>query len=353
MHFMKYKNRYLFRNANVNWLGTCRGLAVIGVFLTHFLPHTEKVFNYNSPFIDAITINYIDVGKFGVAMLFLIAGYLAPSSKRRRSVKQFAVNRFFRLYPVYWLDIILVGVLFAFDGNDTITVLSNCTMLQMFFRKEDLVGLFWTLPIELMLYFGVVIFERYIWDYKKLRVVETISAVGTICLGIIRHRFWNTAPVAIGLLITIALVGQNYKLFSEKKITKAQLSEAVGIFVLCLTITSVLAYQADTGYRETWYRYVISYGMAILVFTLSMWKEIVIKPLTALAVIAYPVYLLQEIVHRVAFSLIWKPGMNALFFSLGTILSLIIVSIIVHLLIEKPFIQIGKKIEAKELYLAR
>lgn len=144
----------MLKHPNNNWLGTCRGIAVIGVLLTHFLPQVNDAFNLDSRFISAITVDIFDTGKIGVALLFLIAGYLTSSSKRKRNVKQFAVNRFFRLYPLYWLDIILVGLLFAFDGYGIKTVLANVTMLQVFLKQEDLVGLFWTLPIELLLYVG-------------------------------------------------------------------------------------------------------------------------------------------------------------------------------------------------------
>ena len=174
------------KNVNANWLGTCRGLAVLGVWLTHFLPYIDDTFNLNSRLIKAITVDIIDTGKFGVAMLFLIAGYLAPTSKMKRNVVQFVINRFFRLYPLYWLTIILVGILFAFDNYGIDTIIANFTMLQVFFGKEDVVGVFWTLPIELMLYVGAVLLERFMWDYRKLLLLETAGAIGSIGIAIVR-----------------------------------------------------------------------------------------------------------------------------------------------------------------------
>lgn len=144
----------IWTHRNDNWLSTCRGIAAISVLLAHFLPYIDSAFQLNSKLIRIITVGIIDTGKVGVALLFLIAGYLAPTSKRKRNAKQFIINRFFRLYPLYWLDIVLVGLLFSFDGYGLDTVLANLTMLQIFLRKEDLVGLFWTLPIELLLYLG-------------------------------------------------------------------------------------------------------------------------------------------------------------------------------------------------------
>lgn len=333
------------RDINANWLGTCRGLAVVGVFLTHFLPRLDEAFQLNSALIRAITIDVIDTGKFGVALLFLIAGYLTFTSKKKRTVKQFAVNRFFRLYPLYWLTIALVGLLFHFDNYGTDTVLANITMLQVFFRKPDLVGLFWTLPIELMLYVGAVVLERYVWDYKKLFPLVVIGAAGTVGIAVVRRTVWPLAPVAVGLLLTIGLLGQIFRLYRNGDVTGKQLLTAVLVFEGCLMASSLLAYQADTGFQENWHRYFLSYSLAIAVFSFFIKTEKKVTVLTLLAVIAYPVYLLQEIVLRLAFDSVWQPGMNRPAFVVVTLAALLLVSLAAHLAVEKPMGKIGDRIE--------
>lgn len=334
-------------NVNNNWLGTCRGLAVICVVFTHFLPQIDDAFNLDSIFIKTITVDVIDIGKFGVAMLFLIAGYLTFMSKKRRTVKQFVVNRFFRLYPLYWLDIVLVGIIFAFDHHSLGTILANMTMLQVFLRKEDLVGVFWTLPIELLLYTGSVLFERFIWNYKKLLPLEILGTLGSVGLAIVRRKVWPAAPVAIGLLLTIGVLGQMYRLYKNKEITGKQLAIAIGIFEAGLIFASILAYQIDMGHQENWHRYVLSYSLAVIVFTLFMQTEKSLYLCTLVAVIAYPVYLLQEIVFRVAFGIVWQQGTNRFLFLICTLGVLIIVSVMAHVLIEKPMGKIENEIEKK------
>jgi len=51
-------------------------------------------------------------GGIGVSLFFLVSGFVIPSSlksgnSRLPELRQFVVRRFFRLYPVYWLSIIL------------------------------------------------------------------------------------------------------------------------------------------------------------------------------------------------------------------------------------------------------
>lgn len=332
-------------NINDNWLGTCRGIAVCGVILTHFVPYIEKYYHINSSVADALTVGIIDTGKVGVAILFLIAGYLAPSSKRKRNVKRFVINRFFRLYPLYWLDIILVGGIFAFDKYGMDTIFANVTMFQVFLGREDLVGLFWTLPIELLLYAGAVFLERWMWEEKKLISVLTVSAVGTVGIGVVRKTIWDTAPVAIGLLLSIALLGQVFRLYKENSLRKHNVKIGIAIFEICLIITCVLAYQVDMGHQEKWYRYFLSYSLAILIFVVFMSTSKSIKVFTKIAAISYPLYLLQEIVFRTVFELIWKPIYQPVLFLLLALILLVLCSIVAHYLIEKPMIRLGNAVE--------
>src|SRR5215469_2826269 len=45
---------------------------------------------------------------FGVALFFLVSGFVIPFSLRRNSLGGFFVRRFFRLYPTLWLVQLLV-----------------------------------------------------------------------------------------------------------------------------------------------------------------------------------------------------------------------------------------------------
>lgn len=219
-------------------------------------------------------------------------------------------------------------------------------MLQVFLGREDLVGLFWTLPIELLLYIGAVVFERFMWDKKKLLLLLTVSSAGTVCLGIIRKKIWTSAPVAIGLLLSIALLGQLFRLYKDGRIQKQSLRIGIMIFEICLIITCFLAYQIDMGHQENWYRYFFSYSLAVLIFVYFMFTSMNISIFSQIAIIAYPLYLLQEIAFRVAFELIWKPVYNPVWFSVLSVSSLVVVAIMAHHLIEIPMIKLGNIIEA-------
>jgi peptidoglycan/LPS O-acetylase OafA/YrhL len=105
-------------------------------------------------------------GFLGVQLFFLISGFVILASARGRTGRQFAVSRFVRLYPAYWLmaTVTLVTVILIGEpGNDRVTPrnwLVNLTMLQAFvpdrFGITNLDSVYWTLAVELVFY--VIVF---------------------------------------------------------------------------------------------------------------------------------------------------------------------------------------------------
>ena len=163
----------------------------------------------------------------------------------------------------------------------------------------------------------------------------------------VRKLIWSSAPVAIGLLLSIGLLGQVFRLFEDGLANRSELTQSLVLFVITLVLSSLLAYQSDAGHQENWYRYVLSYSLAITIFCFFMRTGISICFCTALASIAYPLYLLQEIVFRVAFERIWNSNINASLFIIGSLTVLIVSAAAAHVLLEKPMIAIGNEIERR------
>ena len=103
----------------------------------------------------------IDTGRVGVILFFAISGFVIPSSLRAVSnqtkpdaLRIFVVRRVFRLYPAYWVSVLgaaLMGM-FLMTPFSPQTVLLNLTMIQSIFGAPDVLGLYWTLRLELIFY---------------------------------------------------------------------------------------------------------------------------------------------------------------------------------------------------------
>ena len=104
----------------------------------------------------------VDTGRIGVVLFFAISGFVIPSSLPPTVDRQgvpsalrvFAVRRFFRLFPAYWLS--LAGAALMGRALHTplppATLAANLTMLQGWFGVPDALGLYWSLRLELVFY---------------------------------------------------------------------------------------------------------------------------------------------------------------------------------------------------------
>ena len=79
------------------FLDMLRGIAALSVVLAHIITTVAPAAN---------PIQVIDFGRFGVQVFFLCSGFIIPVSlQNSQSLKRFWLRRFFRLYPLYWINI--------------------------------------------------------------------------------------------------------------------------------------------------------------------------------------------------------------------------------------------------------
>lgn len=137
-------------------LDALRGVAALSVLAQHLLTSVSRELGPTAGWIDAIALNWFQLGLFGVTLFFLISGFVIPSSLSGPSaLRRFVVGRFFRLYPAFWLSLaLLVAVLIVAQNQavSTLSLVANMTMAPKLFGEEPLSGVFWTLLIELVFY---------------------------------------------------------------------------------------------------------------------------------------------------------------------------------------------------------
>lgn len=100
----------------------------------------------------------VDAGRIGVITFFVISGFVIPSSlkgARLKGLRVFVIRRFWRLYPAYWLAVILGYWACRYLGNSPMAmteVAMNFTMIQESLGYPSVMGHFWTLQTELLFY---------------------------------------------------------------------------------------------------------------------------------------------------------------------------------------------------------
>src|ERR1035438_10267273 len=97
--------------------------------------------------------------------------------------KEFVVRRISRLYPAYWVCVVITTLLIyitttigfnPFKEADLLKkFLVNLTMLQYFFHFRSIDSPYWTLSVEIMFYFLMLL----LFITKTLKKIEIIGVI--------------------------------------------------------------------------------------------------------------------------------------------------------------------------------
>jgi peptidoglycan/LPS O-acetylase OafA/YrhL len=148
-------------------LDALRGIAAIMVMTFHF-----TAFGGWAPF-------QFNLGATWVEFFFILSGFvILMTLDKGPSVKAFFLGRLVRIVPAYWAcaTFTLLAILIH-GGEDPSTIFSrylwNLTMVNSYFRVENLDGPYWTLIIEWLFYalMGIII------GFRALRHIELIGFV--------------------------------------------------------------------------------------------------------------------------------------------------------------------------------
>lgn len=119
------------------------------------------------------------LGRLGVDVFFAISGFVICHSfggSYEGSSRRFLIRRFCRLYPVFWVSV-AAGVCVAWLGGQLLplsTIAANLTMTPVAFGQPAVIGLYWTLNIELIFYGLCLVLHRLGWLDRRGTLVACI-----------------------------------------------------------------------------------------------------------------------------------------------------------------------------------
>ncbi|MET9036532.1 acyltransferase family protein [Streptomyces mirabilis] len=166
-----------------------RFLAALAVVLFHFVGQTPWSMitiwgrPYRSTFPEAH--GYFAYGRLGVDLFFLISGFVICMSAWGRTPRDFFISRVTRLYPMYWIAIVVSACVIyltnsPFGHPNPRLLFANFTMLQTPLGVDNLDSVYWTLWPELCFYltFAVVVWKGL--SYQRVVIfcgLWTVAAV--------------------------------------------------------------------------------------------------------------------------------------------------------------------------------
>ena len=339
-----------------------RFAAALAVVLFHFTGRDSVAWAESVrvvfPFLSGLTI----YGGFGPYLFFMISGFVVLMSAWGRPVHSFVASRVARLYPAYWVAVVVIAAVLylnqqIFDGWASLGssgVALNLTMFQSAFGVGHVDGVFWTLWVELKFYLLVGLLAMIGITRRRLLAVCLVWPVlgalagqsdAALLVALLEPTF---APFfCIGILL--------FLVYREGWSSGAGLLLALNYcFALWVCSSfyipwSVAVAGAPVSFRGLALLLTLSVG-AIALATLTRLSRVNWRWLTLLGALTYPLYLIHEIpgwllIHHLA------PVLPAYVTVCLAVLAMLVAAYLVHRFVEIP---IGPRLRrAVERDLAR
>jgi peptidoglycan/LPS O-acetylase OafA/YrhL len=185
-----------------------RGMAALGVVLGHFL----VVFLTNPRAVAAITasepspivplpsaaawfFDLFNLPQIGVAVFFLISGFVIPLSLEGTNTRAYLLKRFLRIFPPYWIALIIgTGAIFISAvfwskpfPHTQLDYVGNTFLIANAFGLSDILSVAWTLQIEIKFY----LLAPLIYMALKRGMLWPVLLCGAAITGV----FWNATAL--------------------------------------------------------------------------------------------------------------------------------------------------------------
>jgi peptidoglycan/LPS O-acetylase OafA/YrhL len=273
-------------NQRYSELDAIRGIAALMVVLYHYSVRYGQIYEYP---VDPLFS--FDIGKYGVQLFFIVSGFviILTLDKTNHAI-DFIVSRFSRLYPAYWVAVILtfsIVYLFSLPGRevDIESALINMTMVQQWLNVANVDGVYWTLAVELSFYFFMFI----LFITKQLVRINLIAAVW---LGIIigcKALERNSSMEIHELLKLLFLLEYGNLFIAGIMFYKIMHRESyISYFILFICLITEYYLHGKLAYLIT------AYFFVFYLFVTNRLKVLIVKPLVYLGSISYSLYLIHQ-----------------------------------------------------------
>jgi len=318
------------KTGRVTELDALRGVAALGVLFYHYFIHYDTLYGQVTP------LDWpFEVGRYGVHLFFMISGFVIfMTLERTQHAFDFVVSRISRLFPAYWVAMLITLVFVHFGGLpgqevSTPDVFINLTMLSDFFNAQHVDGSYWTLQVELFFYI-----QMFFWF-----VVGGLAHIRLIigCWLLLAAVYGIEARFGVQLSYTLReiLIVRYIPFFAAGILLyRTYDSRDRAWQTLLLLCACVLSTWLVWSWRE---------ALAIALFSVIFLAVIFRKarflswqPFLFLGTVSYTLYLLHQNIGFIIISKLESAGLSpglSIFLALGIVL---ILASLLTLIIEKP-----------------
>lgn len=352
-----------------------RGLAAPTVVLGHFIvlylqaPQVVARITMGEPIqptafpaaIDAL-YSIFNLPGIGVAVFFLISGFVIPLSLDGATIRAYLLKRLLRIFPTYWVAL-AIGVAATIVSaafwskpvtHTAIDYFANTFLIADFFGRLDIISVMWTLQIEVKFYLLAPLFHASLRKGSLWRVLlwgggvvaaYWIAISGcesrdvAACwghLGFISRFSWEAS------FITYMLIGSVLYAHYRRSITFGKAAFGVAFLLACFAAAVPLSSAPALGAV-----YGLAFLWGFLIFLPAYFFRDRIKltrPFQFLADISYPLYVVHPLLGYVAMRLMMAAGLPYIIAFPAALMLVTGVAVAIHVYIEAPSIALAKRL---------
>ncbi|HEX5123848.1 MAG TPA: acyltransferase [Rhodanobacteraceae bacterium] len=303
----------------------------------------------------------IDIGRIGVVVFFLISGFVVPFSIHADSaapVQGFAIRRFFRIFPAYWLSVPLAAFAFFWIAGlpfSTGEFLVNLTLLQDVVGVRPAEGVYWTLLVELVFYALCIalLLSRSLFSARRVAILAVSLALLHVFAMFMQWLGKPVVGIALAfwpLNLSLMFFGALYRLqaAARDRVASVLMPALAAFYALALPLCAMLAaHRLPT--------YTIAYALGFIVFIAgTRFVRIETRLTDWLGRISYSVYLLHPIAAELLYRALlrepvesaWRTQHLAVYLAVVAALTLAAAAL-AYRFVEAPAIRLGHRFAAR------
>ena len=313
------------------------------------------------PFTALLTTPWLNLGPFGVALFFLISGFVIPISLERQTPVGFLIARFFRIFPTYWLALAIELVAIALSATywhkpftySAPLVLWNALLATDLANVPSIDYVNWTLMVEIKFY---VLMALLIVAVRRGSLVALFAvAVGILFVSKFSHGIFLLIP-HLGNALRIFEMNALYVLFMLIGVVFSYHARGlIGVKRLCASVVVLLALFVIcwplTFFRGEYPLATINYIYAAVVFSVMYALRRYARPSRVLdyfAAISYPLYLVHFLVGFTLLQVLLDHHIDVTLGTLTAFVAVIALATGLHYVVEVPSQRFGKFLAAAD-----
>jgi peptidoglycan/LPS O-acetylase OafA/YrhL len=344
-------------NSRLIQIDALRGLAAVLVVVAHSSEYfTSRALSLGHGAGFDTLVRTFDFGRIGVVLFFMVSGFVVANTLNApdTQLRHFLARRFFRLYPLYWFSMLLAYFFWTSPQPDTATIMANLTMFPSLWSAKALLGLYWTLEVELVFYLLAVLlmlhgslFKPAVLARASLVLWAVFAAVMFGLLPSPSTLEWKSFPYNLMYMLFGVLWFNTSRQGSQTSSWGRAMFWGTLLLLMTPPMFSLLKYASSHSADDL--RLGLSYPLAVAIFGAIYYaKAKWFGALAKLGVISYSMYLMHLFVLVFAARFVTPEVLPQAWLTLPTHVMLclgltVLFSTLTYNLVERPWIAFAKR----------